>query len=194
MADKSALKYAKDVKNQAEELYEKISLELSLLNDACQTAKNTLDKIDDINNEINQYADELSEASNETREFEKREIQLSKQFDTLKFDLMENVLTTTPIDIVDIVTSYEPQLPPLLPDFSIPDRSEMEKVPLVSLEHNPALWDELTEEFTTFEEELNHSLQEIEQLNEELNQQIEERQLSRESVRSRRINNKIEKE
>jgi hypothetical protein len=60
--------------------------------------------------------------------------------------------------------SSEPATFPSLPDFHVPNREELESIPLSSLQHNEAAWDMLAQDFTTFEEQIETSLQEAEQL------------------------------
>jgi len=69
---------------------------------------------------------------------------------------------------------YEPENFPSLPDFRVPNRKELESLPLPSLQQNEAVWDMLTQEFTTFEEQFEASLQEVDKLAEAAQEKLRE--------------------
>jgi len=198
MADTHTLHYAQDVNDQAETLYDNISYELAMLSEAYHNGQNTLDKLNATSHKTNQYANELTELSRKTQSIAQTEGALSTQLESVGLALMDTVFAGEITSVVhSTIKPFELTVPSAVTALSVPSREQMQQAPLPSLEKNQALWDELAGEFSSFSDEFNRSLQEIEKLTEASQhtlQQAEKPQNPKESVKSHQVHVKTVKE
>jgi hypothetical protein len=167
MADTEALRVAEAVNEKAEALSSEVDSEVQAMVRAIQQGENTLDLIEQIERAIGDHAQYLKAESQKSQVMQQQALETLQSMDKISSQLTELILPhllEPPTEASLPSKSSEPATFPSLPDFHVPNREELESIPLSSLQHNEAAWDMLAQDFTTFEEQIETSLQEAEQL------------------------------
>jgi len=175
MADTETLRYAETVNNEAEALASEIDSEVQEMKRAVQQGQDTLALIKQVEMAIGDHAQYIKDESKKSHNMQQQAVDTLESMDQLSRQLTELTLPNLlEQPAMTSYKSYEHENFPSLPDFRVPNRKELENIPLPSLQQNEAAWDMLAQEFTTFEEQFEASLQEADKLAEAAQEKLRE--------------------
>lgn len=172
MADTQVLDYAAKVQQLATQLFDEISKETERLEHACNIADNTLNQMDKISMEADRFSNEIQNVQQESRTFLDKHIRLSQDISR------QNTSTRSLADTMQTAlndfgnTSYEHRLCPELPDFTLPQNLSANDLTSEQFPVNQAIWDELATELTTFAEQMNDTIEQIDQMKQSIEKEL----------------------
>jgi hypothetical protein len=175
MADTGALRYAEAVKDDADDLASDIDSEVQAMRRAIQQGENTLELIKQVEMAIGDHAQYIRDESKKSHKLQQQAVDTLENMGKLSSQLTAVILPhllEPPISLPS--QSYATDNFPSLPEFRVPNRGELENIPLPSLQRNEATWDMLAQDFTTFEEQFEASLQEADKLAEAAQEKLRE--------------------
>jgi ElaB/YqjD/DUF883 family membrane-anchored ribosome-binding protein len=174
MADTETLRYAETVNNEAEALASEIDSEVHEMKRAVQQGQDTLELIKQVEMAIGDHTQYIKDESKKSHKMQQQAVETLENMGQLSSQLTELILPNLLEQPALQSKSYEQENFPSLPEFRVPNRKELENIPLPSLQQNEAAWDMLAQDFTNFEEQFEASLQEADKLAEAAKEKLRE--------------------